>query len=143
MSLSRKNSVPQLVRKYRAKYPQLDRPILRKLIRLENPGLLSREKAQNWDSNLRKLDRHLRKTFTKAQPKTERNPEPSKEQKEKKELFSNTLQTLAGYNEPTYFRRLPNGSKPIYVPQVKPRHISDRIANPDEIQADQSEKEDK
>ena len=55
MSVSEKKDVPQLVEKYRTKYPRLERPILRKLIRLEN-------KIEN-ASDKRKLDRYLKKAF--------------------------------------------------------------------------------
>ena len=63
MSLKRSKDVPQLVEKYRAKYPQLDRDLLRRLIRLENPGLFLKEKNKNYGNNLKKLDRYLRKAF--------------------------------------------------------------------------------
>jgi hypothetical protein len=61
MSLKRSKDVPQLVKKYRAKYPELDRDLLRKLIRLENPDLFLKGKNLKCDSNLKKLDRYLRK----------------------------------------------------------------------------------
>jgi hypothetical protein len=54
----RNKIVPQLVEKYKTKYPGLDRDLLRKLIRLENPGLFLKN-----PSNLKKLDRYLRKAF--------------------------------------------------------------------------------
>ena len=63
MSLKRSKDVPQLVEKYRAKYPQLDRDLLRKLIRLENPDLFDEKRNKNYASNLKKLDRYLRKAF--------------------------------------------------------------------------------
>lgn len=55
VSTSNKQNVPELVKKYRSKYPELDRDLLRKLIRLEN-------KIEN-PSELKKLDRCLRKSF--------------------------------------------------------------------------------
>jgi hypothetical protein len=64
MSLKRSKDVPQLVEKYRAKYPQLDRDLLRRLIRLETPDLFLKEKNKNYGNNLKKLDRYLRKAFT-------------------------------------------------------------------------------
>jgi hypothetical protein len=63
MSLKRSKDVPQLVEKYRAKYPQLDRDLLRRLIRLETPDLFLKEKNKNYGNNLKKLDRYLRKAF--------------------------------------------------------------------------------
>lgn len=144
MSLPRKKTVSQLVKKYRAKYPELEREILRKLIRLENPELFSREKTRNPSSNLRNLDRHLGKAFKNAEPKTAEKAEPLKEQIEREKLSPTTVQALAGCNEPFYFRRLPDKSKPIYVPQVKPRRLPEHIPNPDEIdEANRSQKEKK
>lgn len=63
MSLKRSKDVPQLVEKYRAKYPEVDRDLLRKLVRLENPSLFLKERNKNYANNLKKLDRHLRKAF--------------------------------------------------------------------------------
>jgi hypothetical protein len=57
MSSNKTLDVPQIVKKYMQKYPELDRDVLRKLIRLEfkitNP------------SELKKLDRCLGKAFEK------------------------------------------------------------------------------
>ena len=61
MSLETRANVPQLVEKYRKKYPTLDRDLLRKLIRLEN-------KIGN-PSELKKLDRYLRKEFQNSNSK--------------------------------------------------------------------------
>jgi len=58
MSLNRDKSVSQLVTKYLKKYPNLDRDLVRKLVRLENPELFFKNA-----SNLRKLDRHLKKQY--------------------------------------------------------------------------------
>ncbi|MEM3695001.1 MAG: hypothetical protein QXJ11_03470 [Candidatus Bathyarchaeia archaeon] len=55
MSVYKGLDVPQLVKKYREKYPELDRDLLRKLIRLE-------AKITN-PSQLKKLDRYLAKEF--------------------------------------------------------------------------------
>jgi hypothetical protein len=55
MSLKHNKNVPELVKNYRSKYPNVDRDLLRKLIRLEN-------KIEN-PSELKKLDRCLRKSF--------------------------------------------------------------------------------
>ncbi|MCJ7763412.1 hypothetical protein MUP38_08175 [Candidatus Bathyarchaeota archaeon] len=63
MSLKRSKDVPKLVEKYRAKYPQLDRDLLRRLIRLEHPDLFDEKRNKNYASNLKKLDRYLRKAF--------------------------------------------------------------------------------
>jgi len=63
MSLKRSKSVPKLVEKYRAKYPQLNRELLRRFIRLENPDLFDEKRNKNYASNLKKLDRYLRKAF--------------------------------------------------------------------------------
>jgi hypothetical protein len=45
-------NVSQIVEKYKRQYPNLDRDLVRKLIRLENPNL-----------NLRTVDRYLKKAF--------------------------------------------------------------------------------
>jgi hypothetical protein len=63
MSLKKGKDVPQLVEKYRTKYPELDRDLLRKLIRLENPDRFPKGKSLKYYSNLKKLDRYLRKAF--------------------------------------------------------------------------------
>ena len=65
MSSKRSKDVPQLVEKYRAKYPELDRDLLRKLVRLENPDLFPKANTLMYASNLKKLDRYLRKAFAK------------------------------------------------------------------------------
>ena len=52
---NRDNTISKFVRDYKEKYPDLDRSLLRKLIRLEN-------KITN-PSDLKKLDRYLKKEF--------------------------------------------------------------------------------
>jgi len=63
MSPKRDKTVPQLVEKFRREYPHLERSLLRKLIRLENPHLF-----KNNPSNLKTLDRHLKKAFKNEDP---------------------------------------------------------------------------
>jgi hypothetical protein len=63
VSPHRDKTVAHFVEKYRQKYPELDRDLLRKLIRLEN-------NITN-PSELRKLDRELKKAF--SQPKAKEN----------------------------------------------------------------------
>jgi hypothetical protein len=63
MSISKAKDVPQLVEKYRQAYPDLDRDLLRKLIRLEN-------KIEN-PSDLKKLDRYLAKAFKNESTKSQ------------------------------------------------------------------------
>jgi hypothetical protein len=58
MSLKKDKSVPELVEKYRRQYPTYERPELRAFIRTMNPDLF-----QGKPSNLKKLDRYLRKEF--------------------------------------------------------------------------------
>lgn len=58
MSFKGGKNVPQLVSKMRADYPQLDRDLIRKLIRLENPDLF-----KDNPSNLKKLDRYLKRSY--------------------------------------------------------------------------------
>jgi hypothetical protein len=60
MSLSKRKDVSQLVKKYLEDYPNIDRDLLRKLIRLEN-------KIEN-PSDLRKLDRCLKKAYGNSKP---------------------------------------------------------------------------
>jgi len=57
MSLTHKKDVPKLVKKYREELPNIDRDLLRRLIRVEN-------NITN-PSELKKLDRCLKKTFQK------------------------------------------------------------------------------
>jgi hypothetical protein len=52
MSLKRDKTVSQIIEKLRQQYPTLDRDLVRRLIRLENPKL-----------NLRTVDRHLKRSF--------------------------------------------------------------------------------
>lgn len=52
MSLRKDKTVSQIVEKYMRQYSSLDRDLVRKLIRLENPNL-----------NLRTVDRHLKKAY--------------------------------------------------------------------------------
>lgn len=58
--MKRDKSVPELVQKYRHRWPDLERDLLRKLMRIENPKLFL-----NNPSNLKKLDRHLKREFQK------------------------------------------------------------------------------
>lgn len=71
MSPRRDKTVAKLVEKYRRDYPDFKRPILRKFIRLENKDLFVSA------SNLRKLDRHLKKAFEKQEPSPEKKLEDS------------------------------------------------------------------
>lgn len=70
MSLSEKKDVPQLVEKYRNRYPEIERDLIRKMIRLEN-------NIEN-PSELKKLDRYLAKSF-KNQAKISNENKPSTE----------------------------------------------------------------
>lgn len=64
MSLkTKKKSVSQIVEKYRGKHPEMDRSTLRKRIRLENLDVFDDKRNKSSASNLRKLDRCLRKEF--------------------------------------------------------------------------------
>jgi len=65
MSPNKNKSVPQLVEKYKQNKQtcDLDRDLMRRLIRLENPDLFL-----NNPSNLKKLDRYLRKAFANSKP---------------------------------------------------------------------------
>lgn len=63
MSLKMPKKVPELVEKYRNRYPAADRAFLRKLIRLENPDVFPKKQTLEYQTNLKKLDRHLRKAF--------------------------------------------------------------------------------
>jgi uncharacterized protein YjiS (DUF1127 family) len=65
MSLKKSKSVPQLVEKYTQQYPAYSRRDLRKWIRIDNPLLFSEEKNSSYQSNLKKLDRYLKKTYLK------------------------------------------------------------------------------
>jgi hypothetical protein len=58
MSPKRDKTVSNLVEKYTSSNPELKRPIIRRIIIGENPQIFK----QNL-SNIRKLDRHLRKAF--------------------------------------------------------------------------------
>jgi hypothetical protein len=57
MSLPNKKDVRQIVQKYRREFPTIDRPFLRRLIRSEQ--------KLTKDSELKALDRHLKKAFEK------------------------------------------------------------------------------
>ena len=63
MSPRRNSNVAELVKIYTNRYPKLDRDLLRKLIRLENPILFSKKENISYLSNLRQLDRKLKKAF--------------------------------------------------------------------------------
>ena len=62
MSPKRDRTVLEIVEKYRRKFKLLERPLLRKLIRLENPEIFKPE-----SSKLKTLDRALRKLFKQEQ----------------------------------------------------------------------------
>lgn len=66
MSLENKKDVRRIVEKYRQEFPTVERPFLRRLIRLEQ--------KLTKDSELKALDRHLKKDFE----KTSKNEKPSK-----------------------------------------------------------------
>lgn len=63
MSPRQDKTVFKVTQKYRSIYPTLDRDLLRKLIRLENPSLFS-----NSTANLKQLDRCLKKIFENFHP---------------------------------------------------------------------------
>lgn len=79
MSPKRDKSVLQLVEKYKRDYPQLDRDLLRKIIRLDN-------KLTN-PSQLRKLDRTLKKAFNKEAPLKKENASPERKNAISDEVF--------------------------------------------------------
>ena len=56
--MKRDKTIQYLVTDYRFNFHYLERPLLRKLIRLENPDLF-----KNKDSNLKTLDRWLKKSY--------------------------------------------------------------------------------
>jgi hypothetical protein len=84
MSSKKKVDVAELVKKYREKYPYLDRDLLRKLIRLEC-------KLDNNPSELRKLDRHLKKAFQNK----ETEPEKSKSKFSRIEVSEDKIEAYA------------------------------------------------
>jgi hypothetical protein len=67
MSPSHDKTVPELVEKYvrDSQTRNLDRPLLRRIIRKEHPDLFL-----NNPSNLKKLDRYLKKAYSKAKDQT-------------------------------------------------------------------------
>ena len=65
MSPRLRRDVLQLVKKYRQKYPDSERSLIRKLIRLENQELFG-EEVPSRNSNLKALDRHLKRSFKQA-----------------------------------------------------------------------------
>lgn len=73
MSPKRRKDVSQLVEKYRSQFPDLERPLLRKLIRLEHPELF-----KNNPSNRKTLDRHLKRAFKHKEPSFRTKEKPSK-----------------------------------------------------------------
>jgi hypothetical protein len=58
VSPKRDRTVRQIVEKYRRKYPELERPLIRKLIRLKH-----REIFKPLSSKLKTLDRELKRSF--------------------------------------------------------------------------------
>jgi ABC-type phosphate transport system auxiliary subunit len=63
MSLKKDKNVPQLVEKYKQKFQAFTRSQLRTIIRVENPLLFNKDKNFSYQSNLKSLDRYLRKAF--------------------------------------------------------------------------------
>jgi hypothetical protein len=63
LSPTNDESVSKIVENYHAKFPGLERPLLRRLILAENKGL-----------NTRTLDRHLKKLFQENKPEHEKIP---------------------------------------------------------------------
>ena len=66
MSPKHRKDVSQLVEKYKRELPYLERPLLRRLIRVENPQLFKNNPSMA--SNLKTLDRHLKKAFETKKP---------------------------------------------------------------------------
>ncbi|HUJ84757.1 MAG TPA: hypothetical protein VLV84_04040 [Candidatus Acidoferrales bacterium] len=66
MSVKKDKTVPQLVTKYRHDQQtcNLDRDLLRRIIRSEHPELFSVDSnPRGWEANLKKLDRYLKRAF--------------------------------------------------------------------------------
>jgi len=81
MSVKKDKTVPQLVTKYRHDQQtcNLDRDLLRRLIRSEHPELFSVEmNPRGWEANLKKLDRYLKRAFEESKlhskPHIEKHP---------------------------------------------------------------------
>ena len=89
MSPRHRNDVLQLVEKYRGKYPDLDRDLVRKLIRLDNPKLFG-ENNPSRATNLKALDRKLGESF-----KKEKNQIDSENSQEVKSVKSNRSDSKA------------------------------------------------
>jgi hypothetical protein len=70
MSPKKDKSVPQLIEKYKQQYPAFERSELRHMIRIDNPLLFNQEKNSSYQSNLKKLDRYLKKEFDNPKPTT-------------------------------------------------------------------------
>jgi DNA repair ATPase RecN len=102
LSPRRQEVVSQLVEKYATKYAQMPRDLMRKLIRLENPDLFHKEKCSNFSSNLKTLDRELRKKYVK-------NPIPRKQNaKRLQKLWNqaiNEVQWEVYSQDPEMYRR--------------------------------------
>ena len=66
MSLKRNKNVAELVEKYLKdkELQNLERDLLRRIIRVENPALFNPQN-ESYSSNLRKLDRYLKKVYNK------------------------------------------------------------------------------
>lgn len=99
MSLTSGKTVPEIVENYRKQFPTLERPLLRRLIRSENKELFGNP------SNLKQLDRHLRKAFKTALPVTPARALTTIAAPAPRNLAW-ALDALAGYHEPVYFKRL-------------------------------------
>jgi hypothetical protein len=89
MSLEKRVSVSDLVRKYRIRYPTAPRDLLRKTIRLE----LEHQKVSFTEAIRKKLDRELRKSFSKpldhvTEP-SDRVVDPESEQKIIRKVIEN------------------------------------------------------
>lgn len=61
--MNRHKTVAELPEIYIKRYPYLDRDLLRKLIRLEKPVFFATQNDITNNSNLRKLDHHMKKAF--------------------------------------------------------------------------------
>jgi len=95
MSPKQYNNVPQLVEKYKAKYLGVERDLLRKLIRLENPNLFHKEKNRSYRNSLKKLDRYLKRAFS-ASNQSQNNP--STLNYEPNSIYEKRLETIRQEN---------------------------------------------
>jgi hypothetical protein len=67
MSLKDNKNVAYLAEKYTRDLPNVERDLIRRLIRVENPDFFSEQQNSSYLSNLRKLDRKLETIFSKKQ----------------------------------------------------------------------------